>query len=70
MYVCVCVYSVGMAKWLAGHTKDYTIIKMVQTASPFGTQCVLGRPGGLAVQVDRFLGRVVCETVYWDIHLK
>ena len=39
---------------------------MVQTASLHGTQCV--RVG--AVQPDCLKGRVVCGTVYWDMHLK
>ena len=40
-----------------------TIIKMVQTASLFGTQVLL-----YELQSDCFKGRVVCGTVYGDMH--
>ena len=44
------------------------IIKMVQTASLHGTQCV--RVGSLAVQPVSLKGRVVCGTVNGEMHLE
>ena len=47
-----------------------TIIKMVQTASLHGTQCVRVYYRSLTVQSDSLKGRVVCGTVYGVMHLK
>ena len=47
-----------------------TIIKMVQTASLHGTQCVRVYYRSLTVQPDCLKGRVVFGTVYGDMHLK
>ena len=41
---------------------------IVQTASLHGTQCI--RVGSFAVQPDCLKGRLVCGTVYGDMHLK
>ena len=48
---------------LSGHTKDHH--KMAQTASLYCTHAL-----GLTVQPDCLKGRVVCGTVYGDMHLK
>ena len=48
-----------------GHTKDHH--KMVQTASLHGTQCI--RVGVWQCSLT-LKGRVVCGTVYGDMHLK
>ena len=63
-----------MSGWLGGkgvrlscQVIPKTIIKMVQTASLFGTHA-LGR--SLTVQPDCLKGQVVCGTVYGDMHLK